>query len=102
MNVSKVEILDAAVADLRQGRAFYDNRQKGIGDYFWDSLIADVESLQLFAGIHQRRGRVYRMSAKHFPYLIHYIIKNETALVVAVLPSKLNPDTITKALLDRT
>jgi len=52
MMVKDVVVLKEAADDLENGRSFYDRRQMGVGDYFWDSLIADMESLSIFAGIH--------------------------------------------------
>ena len=44
--------------DLLDGRDFYDEQQLGVGDYFVDSILADAESLSLYAGTH----------SKHFGY----------------------------------
>lgn len=48
----KIEILDAAEKDLLEGYDFYECQSKGLGDYFLDSLISDIESLHLYVGIH--------------------------------------------------
>lgn len=47
----KVRITGAAAQDLLDGHAFYERQQQGIGDYFLDSLYADIDALQLYAGI---------------------------------------------------
>lgn len=52
MKIREVINSDDAVADLDAGRAFYDASEMGVGDYFIDSLISDLESLAYFAGIH--------------------------------------------------
>ncbi len=44
MMVKDVVVLQEAADDLKDGRSFYDRRQMGVGDYFWDSLISDMES----------------------------------------------------------
>ncbi|MFZ2448900.1 MAG: hypothetical protein WAW36_00070 [Methylovulum miyakonense] len=56
--------------DLQQGKDFYEANQEGIGDYFFDSVIADIESLRLYAGIHSKQFGLYRMLAKRFPFAI--------------------------------
>ena len=43
-----VVILDEGAADIEAGRDFYDRQQLGIGNYFEDSLLSDIESLVLF------------------------------------------------------
>ncbi len=55
MKVWKVLVLKEAVMDLEEGRLFYDTKEQDIGDYFFDSLISDLESLRLYAGIHSKR-----------------------------------------------
>jgi hypothetical protein len=45
-------MLSDAADDLDEGRAFYEEQGKRIGDYFFDSLLADIESLVIYAGIH--------------------------------------------------
>jgi hypothetical protein len=42
-----IQILTHAKEDLFDGYLFYERQQAGIGDYFLDSLSADIESLLL-------------------------------------------------------
>ncbi|MBC8181863.1 type II toxin-antitoxin system RelE/ParE family toxin [candidate division KSB1 bacterium] len=84
--------------DLNDGKAFYDRRTPGLGDYFWDSLMADIESLYLFAGIHIKKSGYHRMISKRFPYSIYYEVKGDIARVVAVLPMRRDPAWIVKNL----
>lgn len=48
----RIELLDEAETDLIDGLAFYERQSKGLGEYFLDSVFADIESLRLYAGIH--------------------------------------------------
>ena len=52
MEIRDVFVLEEAVADLESGRLFYEEQQPGLGDYFWDTLLSDVESLIIYGGIH--------------------------------------------------
>ena len=45
MKVTDVFVLKEAVDDLNEGRNFYDLQELGVGDYFWDCIIADIDSL---------------------------------------------------------
>lgn len=83
MKIKQIQILFEAEHDLEEARKFYRQQGEGIGDYFWDSLIADLESLVIFAGIHKKEFGFYRMYAKRFPYAIYYDVHSD---VVAVLP----------------
>ena len=47
MNIKKIQILSNAEKDLEDGRQFYDQQGEHIGDYFWDSLLSDIESTSL-------------------------------------------------------
>jgi len=54
-------------------------------------LIADIESLSIFAGVHAKKYALYRMLAKRFPYVIYYEIEDEIAYVIAILPLRRDP-----------
>ena len=49
-----VVVLAEAAEDIEQARDFYDAQEPGIGDFCADSLVADIESLALYHGIHSR------------------------------------------------
>jgi hypothetical protein len=101
MIVREVVVLGEVADDLNKGRAFYDQQEPGVGDYFWDSLVTDIESLKIYAGIHARGHGVYRMLAKRFPYAIYYEIADDVAYVIAVLPMRRSPAWIQRQLRDR-
>jgi len=63
MRIKGVLILEEAMVDLEDGKCFYDKKESGVGDYFWDSLFADFESLVIYAGIHSKRFGFQRMLA---------------------------------------
>ena len=49
----KVRVLRSAFNDLAAGRQFYDRQEQGVGQYFFESLFSDIDSLVLYAGIHR-------------------------------------------------
>ena len=91
MNIKHIQILSEAEMDLEDGRSFYEEQEIGIGEYFWNSLISDIESLLIYSGVHSKAYGYYRMTAKRFPYSIYYCTSTDTAYVVAVLPERKNP-----------
>lgn len=101
MSLRTVITLDAAAKDLDAGRAFYDAREPGIGLYFVDSLVSEIESLQLFGGIHGRKFGFFRMLCKRFPFAIYYDIQGSTVRVAAILDMRRNPVWIREELLKR-
>lgn len=67
MKIKDIVVLEEAAEDMASGRLFYDKQEKGVGDYFWESILSDLESLALYAGIHQRYFSLFRMLSKRFP-----------------------------------
>lgn len=95
----QIRIARAAETDLLEGFAFYEEQQAGIGEYFLDSLFADIDALTLFGGIHPKPdGRLHRALAKRFPFAIYYDVQGENVTVVAVLDCRQNPASITTRL----
>ncbi len=91
MKNRKVIISDDAIADLDSGKAFYDSRETGVGDYFIDCLISDLECLTYFAGIHTTQYGYFRMLSKRFPFAIYYETTDTVAIVVAILDMRRVP-----------
>ena len=80
-----------ALQDLKSAQQFYENQAPTLGDYFFDSLLLDIESLHLYATIHLKEFGYYKMLSKRFPYAIYYEIHEDTAKVIAVLDQRQNP-----------
>jgi len=88
----KITILDAAKRHLREGYRFYERQAPGLGHYFLDSLFSDIDSLQIYAGIHPIHfGKYHRMLSKRFPYAIYYRVEEKTVVVYAVLDCRRRP-----------
>ena len=91
----KVEILSSALSDLAEGRQFYEEQGDGLGEYFFDSLFSDIDSLTLYAGIHPIFYGCHRMLSKRFPYAIYYKLKEKSvATVWRVLDLRRDPKRI--------
>ena len=99
--IKEIIALDEVADDLNDGKAFYDRLSPGLGNYFWDSLMADIESLYLYAGIHSKKLGYLRMISRRFPYSIYYEVKGNIARVIAVLPMRRDPARIEKKIKGR-
>jgi plasmid stabilization system protein ParE len=86
-----IQILDKAEKDLIDGYEFYERRSKGLGNYFLDSIYSDIESLQLYAGIHAPYFGYHRLLSKRFPFAVYYRIHKAVIRVYAVLDCRRNP-----------
>lgn len=96
----RIRILSSAVEDIHAGRLFYENQAEGVGAYFFDSLFSDIDSLALYAGIHQRVFGYHRLLSKRFPYAVYYTLENDLAIVWRVLDLRRHPGRIRRALDD--
>lgn len=101
MTEQAIRLLDAARADLRAGRRFYKRLQPGVGAWFWDSLLADIELLHIHAGVHARQYGYYRLLARRFPYAVYYELDWQYITVVAVLPLRRDPAWVTRQFQNR-
>ena len=68
----KIKVLSSAIEDLYGGRLFYEKQGEGLGEYFFDSLFSDIDSLVLYGGVHIKVFGNHRMLSKRFPYAIYY------------------------------
>ena len=94
----KIEILDEAQEDLIQGFHFYESREPGLGSYFIDCLFSDIDSLFIYAGIHQVLFAYHRCLSKRFPFAIYYSVEKQLVRVHAVLDCRRNPSWTRKRL----
>lgn len=95
----KIKLLSSEQDDLFASRSFYEKQGKGLGEYFFDSLFFDIDSLILYGGIHPKFFGYHRMLAKRFPYAIYYKLEKDSAIVVwRILDLRRDPKKIRQAL----
>lgn len=87
----KIQILPEAEQDLIDGFRFYKLQRTGLGWYFFDALVSDIDSLEFFYGIHPVIFGPYRLLSKRFPFAVYYRIENETVRIYAVLDCRRRP-----------
>lgn len=94
----KLRVLTSAIEDLAAGRVFYDKQGRGVGDYFFDSLFAEIDSLILYAGTHPIRHGYHRMLARRFPHAIYYKIEGDQVIVYRIIGCRRDPRWIKRQL----
>ena len=94
----RIKVLDEAEQDLRDGFEFYEAQEGGLGDYFFDTISSDIDSLLIYAGIHVKAHGLYRLLSNRFPYAIYYSIEGDVVYVNAVLDCRRDPDSILRRL----
>jgi plasmid stabilization system protein ParE len=94
-----IRVLPSAIRDLENGRDFYDAQDLGVGDYFQDCLLSDIDSLVLYGGIHRQVFGFYRCLSKRFPYAIYYrLVDCQVVLIYRVLDCRRDPKRIKRSL----
>lgn len=94
----RIEILDEAERDLIEGFRFYESQSAGLGEYFLNSVFSDIDSLNLYAGVHSHHFGYFRLLAKRFPFAIYYTFDGKRARVHAVLDCRRDPERAKKRL----
>ena len=95
----KVRILTSACRDLAAGQRFYVRQGVEVGEYFLDSVFADIDSLTLYGGIHRKVFGFHRLLAKRFPHAIYYRVEDQnTAIVYRILDCRKDPAKTSHAL----
>ncbi|MFN7841063.1 MAG: type II toxin-antitoxin system RelE/ParE family toxin [Pirellula sp.] len=90
----KIRLLPEAERDLEIAADFYESQQSGLGSYFNDSLSSDIESLRIYAGIHESYRGFHRSLSKRFPFSIYYKLADECVDIYAVLDARQDPGTV--------
>jgi len=91
IRVKDAIVLEEAAEDLAEAFTFYEAQDQGLGPYFFESLMADIDSLLVLAGAHGMHHGFHRMLAKRFPFAIYYDVVNDLARVAAVLDMRRDP-----------
>lgn len=87
----EVLVQEDAAHDLEQGIHFYEIQKNDLGTYFFDALIADIESLRMAAGVRALHFGFHRLLCRHFPFAIYYSYDGKVARVIAILDMRRNP-----------
>jgi hypothetical protein len=95
----RLKILPSALEDLAYGRAFYAKQGENLGAYFFDSLFSDIDSLELFGGIHRKVFGYHRLLSKRFPFAVYYKMDGDVAVVWRVLDCREKPEKTRQALI---
>jgi len=91
MKHREVRLTDGALKDIDNAVSFYNQIEYGLGRYFFDSILTDIESLEFFGGLHQQHFGHYASPAKRFPFVIYYKVDEIFVDVRAVLDTRKDP-----------
>ena len=68
----QVKITEYAKNDLKIAYEFYDFQKTGLGKYFLDIILSEIELLEVYGCLHQKIFGYNRMISKKFPFGIYY------------------------------
>ena len=91
VNSWRIKIQRAAKEDLRSGYEFYNAQEFGLGDYFYDCLMSDIDALAYYGGVHRQYHGFYKALSSRFPYAIYYKLSEGFVKVYAVLDTRRKP-----------
>ena len=94
-----IKILRSARRTVADGIRFYEHQEPGLGAYFLSSIMSDLRSLRIYAGVHEKSyDSYYRMICKRFPYSIYYRTEGSDINVYAILDDRRDPQWIKEIL----
>jgi hypothetical protein len=93
-----IEILRQALQDLEDGSLFYERLKAGLGEYFLDCLLTDIDSLRVSGGVHPLVAGYRRALSRKFPFAIYYRMVDQRISVYAVLDCRQEPISTRKRL----
>lgn len=95
----KVVVQPSALDDLREGFAFYELQEVGVGQHFLETLFNEIDKLSASAGVHPVHfGRFHRMLSGRFPHAVYYEVEDDVVRVRAVLDLRRDPQRIARKL----
>jgi plasmid stabilization system protein ParE len=97
----RIEILSEARDDLIGGFRFYEQQAPGLGSYFRESILADVDALAVHGGVHAKVFGNHRSLSKRFPFAIYYRVEADVVRVRAILDCRRNPSWIRRRIRGR-
>jgi plasmid stabilization system protein ParE len=94
----KISILAPARFDLIESYWFYEEFEIGLGDQFLESILEDIDSLLVTAGVHEVHAGKHRKIATRFPHSIFYVVESNEVRIQAILDNRRDPDWISDRL----
>lgn len=87
----QVIVSELAVADIREGFAFYARQDIRVAQHFMATVTGKLRLLESIGGVHVRVHSCFRMLAFPFPFAIYYTMLSDTVVVRAVLDCRRSP-----------
>ncbi len=89
----KIKVLEPAEIELKEAYSYYNSRLPGLGDRFLQSFkdaVLLIEKIPL--GWRKISENTRRINFNEFPYLILYVIDNDTIVITYICHNHRNPE----------
>lgn len=95
----RVNLSESALGDLIEGWRFYEEQDDGLGDYFEQSMLQELETLESAGGIHRLVHGRHRLICTTFPYAVYYRMEpSGDVSVLRILDCRRDPRWIRRVL----
>lgn len=93
MTPYKLVIRPEVFEDIQSGINWYNSKQKGLGLRFFDAIQNEYRVLEKYPVFQVRYNGVQCLPVKKFPYMIHFIVEenSKTVVVLGVFNTYINP-----------
>ena len=90
----KVVIEPRAIVDIQDAVDYYDNRQLGLGEYFFSTFNEHIEIISKSPFFQQRYKDYHGLPIKKFPFIIFYYLDEAKKIIyiVSVFNTLLSPN----------
>ena len=80
---------------------FYEKTEIGLGIYFIDHFMEEVDALKIHAGSHRKRQGLHFCQIKKFPVALYYRLEADLVRICAVIDCRRSPYKIQRILSHR-
>lgn len=90
-------ISEHATQEIVSAQKWYDEREDGRGDKFWEAIFRKIELLKQTPMMHALWKKNYRRGkVKDYPYSVYYTVGTKSIEIIAVLHDHQDIDSILK------
>lgn len=89
----RLELSLKAIAEARAASRFYEKRVSGLGDRFAEAIQKSVDMIEDAPRTWSRLpgSELRRFVVKGFPYVIHYLVEDNSILIVSIAHTSREP-----------
>lgn len=87
----RVIVTQSAERDLEEASDFYERLETGAGAYFLEKMVEEIDALADTGGVHRKVWGYHKVAAVRFPFLIFYLVRDDTVLVRAIVDGRRTP-----------